>query len=135
MKYNSLLLLLVFMASILGCQPATHYLGAPELPYPPDRDPVIGDVLHLPTGIYVDQQVMHDQASRTQVIFVGETHDNPAAHRLQEELLQTLQQHTPGQITLAMEMFTPAQQPALDLWIEGKLSEKDFLLQVDWHTN
>ncbi|MEA3545895.1 MAG: ChaN family lipoprotein, partial [Thermodesulfobacteriota bacterium] len=45
------------------------------------------------------------------------------------------QQHNPGQITLAMEMFTPAQQPALDLWIEGKLSEKDFLLQVDWHTN
>ena len=123
------------MVSLIGCQPATQYLGDPELPYPPDREPVIGDILHLPTGFYVDQEVMLEQASRTQVIFVGETHDNPASHRLQEEILQTLQQHNPGKITLAMEMFTPSQQPVLDLWISGKLSEKEFLQQVDWYHN
>ena len=123
------------MISLVGCQPATQYLGDPELPYPPDRNPVIGDILHLPTGIYVDQQVMLDQASRTQVVFVGETHDNPASHRLQEDILQTLQQHNPGKVTLAMEMFTPTQQPVLDLWIGGELSEKEFLQRVEWHHN
>ncbi len=135
MKANHLFPLLVMMISLLGCQPAKQYLGEPELPYPPERDPMIGDVLHLPTGIYVDQAVMLEQASRTQVVFVGETHDNPASHRLQEEILQTLQQHNPGKITLAMEMFTPEQQPVLDLWIEGQLSEKAFLQQVDWYHN
>lgn len=135
MKTNPLFPLLVMMISLLGCQPAQQYLGDPESPYPPDRDPVIGDVLHLPTGIYVDQKVMLEQASRTQVVFVGETHDNPASHRLQEEILQTLQRHNPGKITLAMEMFTPAQQPVLDLWIGGKLSEKEFLQQVEWYHN
>lgn len=135
MKINHLFPLLVMMISLIGCQPAKQYLGDPELPYPPDRDPVIGDILHLPTGIYVDRQVMLDQASRTQVVFVGETHDNPASHRLQEEILQTLQQQNPGKVTLAMEMFTPAQQPILDLWIDGKLSEKEFLQQVEWYHN
>jgi len=135
MKTNHLFLLLAMMISLIGCQPAKQYLGDPELPYPPDRDPVIGDILHLPTGIYVDQQVMLDQASRTQVVFVGETHDNPASHRLQEDILQTLQQQNPGKVTLAMEMFTPTQQPVLDLWIGGELSEKEFLQRVEWYHN
>ena len=135
MKIRYFFPLLVMMISLIGCQPASQYLGDPELPYPPDREPVIGDILHLPTGIYVDQQVMLDQASSTQVVFVGETHDNPASHRLQVEILQTLQQHNPDKITLAMEMFTPSQQPVLDLWIAGKLSEKEFLQQVDWYHN
>ncbi|MCK5914077.1 MAG: ChaN family lipoprotein [Desulfuromusa sp.] len=135
MKIRYFFPLLVMMISLIGCQPASQYLGDPELPYPPDREPVIGDILHLPTGIYVDQQVMLDQASSTQVVFVGETHDNPASHRLQVEILQTLQQHNPDKITLAMEMFTPSQQPVLDLWIAGQLTEKDFLQQVDWYHN
>ncbi|MCF6267640.1 MAG: ChaN family lipoprotein [Desulfuromusa sp.] len=133
MKIIHLLFLLVMMMTLVGCQPASKYLGNPELPYPPDREPIIGDILHLPTGIYVDQQVMLEHVNRTQVVFVGETHDNPASHRLQGEILQTLQQHNPGKVTLAMEMFTPSQQPVLDLWIEGKLPEKEFLQQVDWY--
>jgi len=135
MKTNLFFPLLVLMISLVGCQPARQYLGDPELPYPPDRDPIIGDILHLPTGTYVDQAAMLAQASRTQVVFVGETHDNPASHRLQEDILRALQQHNPGNITLAMEMFTPSQQAVLDLWISGDLSEKEFLQQVDWYHN
>ncbi len=132
MKTHNILPLLLMMISLIGCQPAKNYLGDPELPYPPEHDPVIGDILHLPTGIYVDQQVMFDHARQVKVIFVGETHDNPASHRLEVDILDTLQQHNPANITLAMEMFTPSQQPVLDLWSAGKLGEKEFLQQVDW---
>ncbi len=135
MKLIHIPILLVLIMSLIGCQPATQYLGDPELPYPPERDPIIGDILHLPSGFYVEQQTMLNQINRHQVIFVGETHDNPASHRLQEDILKSLQQHNPGNITLAMEMFTPAQQPVLDLWSNGKLSEKEFLQQSDWHRN
>ncbi len=135
MKINLFFTLLVLMTSLLGCQPTAQYLGDPELPYPPDHDPVIGDILHLPTGIFVDQSVMFDHINRTQVVFVGETHDNPASHRLEKEILQTLQQNNPGHITLAMEMFTPSQQAVLDLWTSGKLTEKEFLQKVDWYHN
>jgi len=131
MKLNQILLLL-FIMSLIGCQPATQYLGDPEQPYPPQRKPAIGDILHLPSGYYVTKQVLFDQAKRLQVIFVGETHDNPASHRLQKEILQSLQQHNPGHVTLAMEMFTPKQQPVLDRWSHGGLTEKEFLHQVDW---
>ncbi|WP_321370000.1 ChaN family lipoprotein [uncultured Desulfuromusa sp.] len=135
MKINLFLSLVVLMTSLIGCQPTSQYLGDPELPYPPDRDPVVGDILHLPTGFFVDQGAMLDQAGRTQVVFVGETHDNPASHRLQENILQALEQNNPGNITLAMEMFTPSQQKVLDLWVSGKLSEKEFLQQVNWYHN
>lgn len=135
MKLQNIFLLLLVMISLIGCQPAKNYLGDPELPYPPENEPVIGDILHMPTGIYVDQQVMFDHARQVQVTFVGETHDNPASHRLEVDILNALHQHNPGNITLAMEMFTPSQQPILDMWSAGELSEKDFLQRVDWfHT-
>jgi len=135
MRIRIIFPLLLMMISLIGCQPAKNYLGDPELPYPPEREPVIGDILHLPTGVYVDQQVMLDHARQVRVTFVGETHDNPASHRLEVDILDALQQHNPGNITLAMEMFTPSQQPVLDLWTAGKLTEKEFLKQVDWfHT-
>ena len=135
MRIRTIFLLLLMAISLIGCQPTKNYLGDPELPYPPEREPVIGDTLHLPTGVYVDRQVMLDHAEQVRVTFVGETHDNPASHRLEVDILDALQQHNPGNITLAMEMFTPSQQPVLDLWTAGELTEKEFLKQVDWfHT-
>ena len=127
--------LLTLLLLITACQPGHQHLGNPELPYPPEREPQVGDILHLPTGIYVDKQVLFDQAARAQVVFVGETHDNPAAHRLQLEILQALEARNPGKIALAMEMFTPEQQAVLDRWVAGELSEKEFLKQVDWFKN
>ncbi len=126
------LLALLFMTA---CQAGPQHLGNPELPYPPEREPQIGDILHLPTGLYVDKQVLFDQAARVQVVFVGETHDNPAAHQLQLEILQALERRNPGKISLAMEMFTPEQQAVLDRWVAGELSEKEFLKQVGWFKN
>ncbi len=128
---NWALLLLILL--ITACHPGHIHLGDPEAPYPPERAPQLGDILHLPTGSYVDQQALHDHAARAQVVFVGETHDNPASHRLQLEILQELEKRTPGNLSLAMEMFTPVQQPVLDRWVAGELSEKDFLKEIDWY--
>ena len=127
------LVLLTCLFMLCSCAPASKPLGNPEQPYPPEREAQVGDILHLPTGIYVSSQTLLSNVTNYRVVFVGETHDNPASHRLQQEVLQALQKHNRGQITLAMEMFTPAQQPILDLWSAGELSEKDFLQQVDWY--
>lgn len=127
--------LLALLLLTTACQPGRLPLGNPELPYPPQRTPQIGDILHLPTGSYVDKQVLFDQAVRSRVVFVGETHDNPAAHQLQLEILQALERQNSGQITLAMEMFTPEQQAVLDRWSAGELTEKEFLKQVGWFKN
>jgi uncharacterized iron-regulated protein len=125
------------LLTLAACQAGNghRHLGNPELPYPPEREPRVGDILHLPTGIYVDQTALLDQAARNQVVFVGETHDNPASHQLQVDILRALEKHNPGRVSLAMEMFTPAQQEVLDRWSAGHLSEKEFLKEVDWYHN
>ena len=133
--HRQLLALLALLLIMSGSQPGTVYLGSPEMPYPPEREAQIGDILHLPTGVYVEAQAMLDQASRVQVVYVGETHDNPASHRLQLEILQHLAKLNPGKVSLAMEMFTPEQQPVLDRWVAGELSEKEFLKEVGWFKN
>jgi len=131
MQIGRLLLFSLFL--LVSCAPAQVPQGSPEQPYPPPHEPQVGDILHLPTGTYVSAAELAANAVRSRVVFVGETHDNPASHRLQEEILKALQQANPGHITLAMEMFTPRQQPVLDLWSAGRLSEKEFLRQVDWY--
>ncbi len=130
-QFFALLALLLMTA----CAPGHKHLGNPESPYHPEREPQVGDILHLATGIYVDKQTVFEQAGRAQIVYVGETHDNPASHRLQLEILQALSQQNPGNVSLAMEMFAPEQQPILDRWVEGELSEKEFLKEVGWFKN
>ena len=128
-------LLTFFILTLLcGCASHTH-LGNPELPYPPQGEAEVGKILHLPTGQTTSQETMLEHAAQAQIVYVGETHDNPASHRLQLEILSHLQQQNPGKITLAMEMFTPEQQKALDNWSAGELSEKEFIKEVQWYSN
>ena len=110
-------------------------MGDPQNPYPLKSAPKIGDIVHLPTGTLVSLAQMQAIASDARVVYVGETHDNPASHRLELQVLQGLEERHPGQVALGMEMFTPAQQPALDRWVAGKLDEKAFLKESRWFDN
>jgi uncharacterized iron-regulated protein len=113
---------------LLGaCAPQTALLGNPQSPYPPPNKPQVGDILHLRTGHLVTAGEMATAATDSRIIYVAETHDNPASHRVQLDLLKTLQQRYPGRTAVAMEMFTPAQQDALDAWVAHTLDEKSFL--------
>lgn len=113
--------------------PEKTALGNPEMPYEPSRPPQVGDILHLPTGYYVGEEVMLAHAAEPRIVYIGETHDNPAAHRVQLRVLQHLAERYPDGLALGMEMFTTAQQEALDRWIAGELEEKDFLRDSDWY--
>jgi uncharacterized iron-regulated protein len=110
-----------------ACAPSTLLLGNPQLPYPPSSPPQVGDILHLRTGHFVTAEAMAAAATDSRIIYVAETHDNPASHRLQLDLLQALEQRYPGRTAVAMEMFTPAQQEVLDAWIAREIDEKSFL--------
>lgn len=108
-------------------------LGDPEMPYPPERPPQVGDILHNPTGFFVSEQAMFDMAADARIIYIGETHDNPASHRVQLRVLEELSTRFPGEISLGMEMFTSVQQAVLDRWTAGELSEREFLKESAWY--
>lgn len=130
------ILLLSFAGSLLtGCAMTANSPGNPELPYPPQKTPEIGDILHLPTGVFVSQEQMLDAATDSRLVYVGETHDNPASHRLQLQVLAAMAARYPGNVSLGMEMFDTDQQPALDRWVQGKIDEKTFLQESAWYKN
>ena len=60
-----------------------------------------------------------------QVIYVGETHDNPYHHGLQLRIIREL--HRAGKpLAIGMEMFTAESQKELDRWTAGRLSQESF---------
>lgn len=109
-------------------------IGNPETPYPPALPPQIGEIVHLPTGTPVREEEMLAAVTDVRIVYIGETHDNPASHRLQLAILQAMAERWPGQVSLGMEMFTRKQQAALDRWVANELSEKEFLKEADWYS-
>ncbi|MDS3860557.1 ChaN family lipoprotein [Thermosynechococcaceae cyanobacterium BACA0444] len=62
------------------------------------------------------------QLAQAQVIYLGETHDRPADHQAQMEIIQALLQKKPG-IALGLEMFQRPFQGVLDRYLAGQLTE------------
>jgi uncharacterized iron-regulated protein len=122
--------------AMTACAPVgKQVMGDPQEPYPLAVPPRIGQIVHLPTGIPVSQAQMLAVAGDARIVYVGETHDNPASHRLELQVFSALAERHPGRVALGMEMFARSQQPALDRWVAGKLDEKAFLKESHWFDN
>ena len=93
-----------------------------------------GEILHLPTGLTVSVEQMIDTISGSRVIYIGETHDNLEAHRVQLEIIRRMQEEFPGQISVGMEMFRRSAQDDLDRWHQGNLTDQQFrkLFRKNW---
>lgn len=122
------------LLALAACTPAgPQLIGNPQNPYPQSNPPKVGDIIHLPTGTPVTIDQLLNVAGDARVVYFGETHDNPASHRLETTLLDGLEKRHPGEMALGLEMFSRSQQPILDRWVAGELSEKEFLRQAHWY--
>ena len=45
------------------------------------------------------------ELAKANVVYLGETHDNPEDHKIQLQIIQELQRRNPKKIAIAMEMF------------------------------
>lgn len=80
-------------------------------------------------GAGSSQEALFDAAARADVVFVGELHDDKAAHRLELDLLRALaDQGRP--VVLVMEMFERDVQPALDAYLTGGIDEARMLART-----
>ncbi len=69
---------------------------------------------------------MIDEVKDAHVVFVGEIHDDPEHHELQELVIRGL--HDAGRrLAIGLEMFTVGSQPDLDAWTGGRLGEERFV--------
>ncbi|HRK73956.1 MAG TPA: ChaN family lipoprotein [Rhodothermales bacterium] len=76
------------------------------------------------------------QMRAADVVFLGEEHNDPVAHYLQFELLKALFEADKARpIVLAMEQFERDTQEVLDLYLAGKIRERDLKLDSRPWTN
>ncbi len=78
---------------------------------------------------WTDFESMLAASAGVDAVFLGEQHDDPVTHRLQLAFLQGVSRRRP-QVALAMEMFERDTQPVLDAYLQGALSETEFLAQA-----
>ncbi|HEY5997772.1 MAG TPA: ChaN family lipoprotein [bacterium] len=131
------LLVLSFGAALLaGCAGArVPEAGSGLSPYPLARAPQAGDIVHMPTGLLMSFEQMMDIVDAAKVVYIGEMHSNFQAHEAQRRIIAELERRHPGKVAIGMEMFRVPQQPALDRWVRGELTEPQFLKESQWFDN
>ena len=75
---------------------------------------------------FSDFETMMTSLSTTDVIFVGEQHDDASTHRFELTVLESLARRD-RPVIVAMEMFERDTQKYLDDYLKGKISEEEFL--------
>ena len=111
LEYRQLRWMVIMLTlSLSACAAPQFPTERAAMPYPPNEKFEVGTILHTATGTLVSQATMLSIVSENRIVYVGETHDNPAAHRLQLDVLKSMAARYPGKVTIGMEMFTPAQQ-------------------------
>ncbi len=128
--------LFLFWLLLLAREGQTEEFAVPNSgsPYLNLGDLDTGQILHLPTGLKVSFDQMMDSVSASRVIYIGETHDNIEAHKVQLQIIERLSEKFP--VAIGLEMFRRSAQEKLDLWNAGELPLKEFknLFHINWGT-
>jgi uncharacterized iron-regulated protein len=91
------------------------------------------EIIKLPAGEKISFQQLSDDLQGARVVFIGESHDQIEHHQIQVRILKGLVARG-KQVAIGMEMFERSQQPILDRWSNGLLTEEEFLKEVQWET-
>lgn len=98
------------------------------------REPISSEeIFKLPEGDQISFVPLLDDLDTARVIFVGETHDQIEHHQIEVKALKGLLERGKD-LAVGMEMLERIQQPILDRWSQGLLTEEEFLKEVKWET-
>jgi uncharacterized iron-regulated protein len=95
--------------------------------------PVLLDgVTDTATNEVIDTTILTQRLRDVRVLFIGETHTDAESHRVQLSVIRAL--HAAGrEVILGLEMFPYTTVEPLEQWIQGKLSESQFLERAKWY--
>ena len=120
------------LEKLLACLSVFGVLMMPVLLKADDCVP-IGKVLLPKTDAWTNTTKLIHASADKKIVLLGEHHDNLEHHRWQLQMITGL--HTLNtDIVLGFEMFPRKAQPVLDRWVNGELTEQQFLQQADWAT-
>jgi uncharacterized iron-regulated protein len=89
------------------------------------------DILDAASGEKLLFESLLDALSTARIVYVGEAHNSVDDHRVQLRILEGLYARNPS-LALALEMFPRNEQPVLDQWSRGLLSEAQFIEASHW---
>lgn len=96
-------------------------------------DRAVGRWLDPASGKKLQTERLFRRLAGANVVLLGETHTSAPDHRWQAYMLAALHSYH-SKLAVGFEMLPRRVQPALDAWVSGQLSEKQFLEQADWRT-
>lgn len=73
------------------------------------------------------------ELAQANIVYLGETHDNPEDHKNQLKIIQKLYKRNP-KISIAMEMFQRPYQEVVNEYLAGKLTEKELIQKSEYQT-
>jgi len=91
------------------------------------------EIFSLPQGDPTTFAQFLDDLDVTRVVYVGESHDQIEHHQIQVRIIEGLLAKGKD-VAIGMEMFERSQQPILDRWSQGLLTEEEFLKEIQWET-
>lgn len=68
--------------------------------------------------------------SKANVLFFGEEHNDSIGHYLEATLFQKIAEAYPNQVALTMEMFHTDVQPIINEYLNGNISERNFIKEA-----
>lgn len=83
-------------------------------------------IVQTSTGAFVPSDSLAAAVARTDVVFLGEQHDDPVTHVLERVVLE-MAGRSGRPVVLSLEMFERDVQPLVDAYLAGRTSEQDFL--------
>ncbi|HBE21846.1 MAG TPA: hypothetical protein DEG17_15910 [Cyanobacteria bacterium UBA11149] len=85
----------------------------------------------IKTPAITSRTVILDELAKADVVYLGETHNNPDDRKGQLEILQQLEQRNP-KIAIAMEMFQRPYQSIIDRYLAGEITEAELIQQTEY---
>ncbi|MCP4726181.1 MAG: ChaN family lipoprotein, partial [bacterium] len=127
MKYLKRFVLLALVSLLFGCSASTVQIpeaAAPEIPV------ITSDhyrILQNDGLSEIDLADMIKELDGADVVFIGESHNDPVAHYMEFEVVKRFFNEY-GKLAVSMEMFERDVQYVVDEYLEGKIQES-FLLK------
>ena len=88
--------------------------------------PAGGVVFKVDGGRVISFEQMIEEVRKSDIVFVGEIHGSAEHHRLQLAVIRALHE-TDVPLAVGLEMFRQDSQHELERWVEGKMTEKQFI--------